>query len=608
MNASELRKKFFDFFHSRNHKIVPSSSLLFNNKTVLFTIAGMQQFSPYLSGEKDPMKRFGTRHLASCQKCFRTNDIDRVGDDTHHTFFEMLGNWSIGQDENGYFKEGAIRYALEFLTQSLGLDKKRLWVSVFKGEGKLPRDNKAVAIWRRNGIPLERIKYFGSTDNFWGPVAEEGPCGPCSEIFYNKGEIKRADNHNIGFPSNVVEIWNLVFMEYFKDNKGHFELLKQTNIDTGIGLERLVAILEDKPSAYETDLFWPIIEKLEGLTGIDYLKLSSTTKEKKYFRIVADHIRGAVFLISDGALPSNIAQGYVLRRILRRAMRYGRLLGAPKNFLIPLAEIVVRIYQNQYPNLSSKKEEIVTVIQNEEERFEKTLTVGLKELYKVIHRVKKNNLGKSVISGEQAFTLYQSYGFPLEMIKQIAKENGLAVDEKEFSKDFKKHQEISRAGMSKKFGGHGIEKVKNKQEREKITRLHTATHLLQAALRRVLGSDVQQVGSDISQERLRFDFTFPRKLTRNEISEIENLVNEKIKEDLLVKKEEMSLKKALRSGALAFFKAKYPPIVSVYSIGNFSKEVCAGPHVSHTGLLGHFQIIKEESCGSGKRRIKAILD
>ena len=262
MNASELRKKFFDFFRSKGHKVVPSSSLLFNSKTVLFTIAGMQQFLPYLSGEKDPLKDFGTRHLASCQKCFRTNDIDQVGDNTHHTFFEMLGNWSIGKDENGYFKRGAIKYALEFLTQSLGIDKQRLWVSAFKGEGSLPRDDEAVAIWRENGIPSERIKYFGSEDNFWGPVTEEGPCGPCSEIFYNKGRLKR-DNNGVGFPDDIVEIWNLVFMEYFKDKEGHFRLLKQTNIDTGIGLERLVAILEDKPSAYETDLFWPIIKKLE---------------------------------------------------------------------------------------------------------------------------------------------------------------------------------------------------------------------------------------------------------------------------------------------------------------------------------------------------------
>lgn len=606
MNASELRKKFFDFFRSKNHKIVPSSSLLFNNKTVLFTIAGMQQFSPYLSGQKDPIKDFGTRHLASCQKCFRTNDIEEVGDDTHHTFFEMLGNWSIGKDQDGYFKEGAIKYALEFLTQSLGIDKKRLWVSVFKGENGLPRDEQAVSLWRQNGIPLERIKYFGSEDNFWGPVAEEGPCGPCSEIFYNKGDLDRKEDANVDFPDDIVEIWNLVFMEYFKDKEGHFKLLKQTNIDTGIGLERLTAILENKPSAYETDLFWPIIKKLEELTGIDYLKLDSSSKEKKYFRIIADHIRGSVFLISDGVTPSNLAQGYVLRRILRRAMRYGRLLGVPKNFLISLADKVITIYKEQYPNLYSKREEIMNVIQTEEEKFEKTLSIGLKELYKVIDHIKKNN--KNTISGKESFNLYQSYGFPLEMIEQIAKENNLTVNKNEFHKEFEKHQEVSRVGMKKKFGGHGIEKVKNKKIKDKLTKFHTATHLLQAALRQILGPSVHQVGSDITQERLRFDFTFSRKLTDLEIKQVEDLVNQKIQDDLMVQREEMPLEEALHSGALAFFRDKYPPKVSVYTIGDFSKEICAGPHVSHTGLLGHFKIIKEESCGAGKRRIKAILE
>jgi len=608
MNYLEVVKKFFDFFHSHNHKIVPSSSLLSSDKTVLFTIAGMQQFSLYLSGKKDVMKDFGTRHLASCQKCFRTNDIDEVGDDTHHTFFEMLGNWSIGRDKDGYFKEGAIKYALEFLTKSLGLDKNRLWVSIFKGGMSLPRDDETASIWQKNGIPKERIIYFGPEDNFWGPVSKSGPCGPCSEIFYSRGKLERGKNKGISFPDDIVEIWNLVFMEYFRDEKGNFKRLNQTNIDTGIGLERLVALLENKPSAYETDLFWPIIRELENLTGIDYLKLNPSSKEKKYFRIVADHIRGAVFLISDGVSPSNVAQGYILRRVLRRAMRYGKLLGAPKNFLIVLAKKVIQIYKEQEPNLYSKKEEIISTIQNEEERFEKTLSLGLREIYKVIHRMQESPHRQNIISGEQAFNLYQSYGFPLEMIEEIAKDNNMTVDKRGFSREFEKHQEISRKGMHKKFGGHGIEKVENKKIRVKITRLHTATHLLQAALRRVLGKGVQQVGSDINKDRLRFDFTFPRKLDKVEIKKVEDLVNQKIKEDLPVIKEEMTLNEALKSGALAFFKEKYPPKVSVYSIGNFSKEVCAGPHVSHTGLLGHFRIVKEESCGAGKRRIKAILD
>ncbi len=598
MLSKEVRQKFLDFFEKKGHKIVPSSSLLPKDSTVLFTTAGMQQFTLHLQGEKDPIEDFGARHLASCQKCFRTDDIDEVGDDTHHTFFEMLGNWSIGQDpQNGYFKEGAIKYASEFFVDILGLEKEKLWTTIFKGEKGIPKDEEAKRIWEENGIPAERIREFGIEDNFWGPVGETGPCGPCSEIFYDRGREFGCGRPNCG-PNcpeckRFVELWNLVFMEYFKDEQGNYRLLSQKNVDTGIGFERLVALLQNKPSTYETDLLSPVITELERVSGKRY------QDEKRIFRIIADHIRGIVFLVSDGVLPSNVEQGYILRRLLRRVIRFGKLLNLSQNFAIPLAQKVVEVYKEIYPEVKSNETDILTVIQNEEEKFERTLEKGLKQFEKVAE--------KGEISGIEAFHLYDTYGFPLELTEELAKEKGISVDKEGFKEAFKKHQEISRAGAEKKFGGIGREAT------YEATRLHTATHLLHQALREILGSNVRQMGSDITPQRLRFDFSYSQELTQEQIKKVEDLVNQKIKEDLEIKREEMSYQDALKSGALAFFKERYPERVSVYSIVDpsgrvFSKEICAGPHVKRTSELGHFRIIKEKSAGAGIRRIRAVLE
>jgi alanyl-tRNA synthetase len=566
MSSKELREKFLKFFEKKGHKIVPSSSLIPTDPSVLFTTAGMQQFKPYYLGEKSP---YGP-NVASCQKCFRTSDIEDVGDERHLTFFEMLGNFSFG----GYFKREAIEFAIEFLFKELKIPFERTKFSVFAGDERTPADKESLEILRKLKISDEKIIFGKREDNFWGPTGREGPCGPTVEIHING-----------------IEIWNLVFNEFYQDEKGNLTNLKQKGVDTGMGLERLAMICQNKNSVFETDLFLPIITAIRNTQ----YAIPNTKSE----RIIADHIKGSVFLISEGILPSNVERGYVLRRILRRAIRYGKLLNLPKNFLIPLAKKVIEIYKEIYPEVLSKQADILTVIQNEEEKFGRVLTQGLKQFEKVAK--------KGEISGIDAFHLFDTYGFPLELTEELAKEKNLKVDVEGFKEAFQKHREISRAGVEKKFGGVGIEKFKTQNSKVKIIRLHTATHLLQAALRRVLGEHVKQMGSDITPERLRFDFSHPKKLTKEEIKKVEDLVNQKIKEDLEVKKEEMSLKEALKSGALAFFKEKYPEKVTVYSIGDFSKEICAGPHVKRTSELGHFKIEKEESAGSGIRRIRAIL-
>jgi alanyl-tRNA synthetase len=566
MNSNELRKKFLNFFEKRGHKIVPSSSLIPTDSSVLFTTAGMQQFKPYYLGEPSP---YGP-NVASCQKCFRTSDIDEVGDERHLTFFEMLGNFSFG----GYFKEEAIEYAFEFLFRELKLPIERAKFTVFKGDEEVPEDKESPRIWQKLGVPKEKIVGMGREDNFWGPTGLEGPCGPTTEI------------HIDG-----IEVWNLVFNEYYKDREGKLTPLKQKGVDTGMGLERLAMILQNKNSVFETDLFEPIIKELR----IRNYELRNVRSE----RIIADHIKGSVFLISEGVLPSNVERGYVLRRILRRAILHSKILNLPKNSLIEAAKKVIEIYKNVYPEVLSKQADILTVIENEKEKFEKTLEKGLKKLKLQIENCKLRK--EKLLPGKIVFDLFQSYGFPFEITKEIAKEEGLEVDEKDFQERFKKHQEISRVGAEKKFGGLG------KVIDYNMVKLHTATHLLHAALREILGEKVKQMGSDITPERLRFDFSFDRKLTKEEIKKVEDLVNQKIKEDLEVKKEEMSLKEALKSGALAFFKEKYPERVTVYTIGNFSKEICAGPHVKRTSELGNFKIKKEESAGKGVRRIYAIL-
>jgi len=590
-----IRKNFIDFFKNKSHQIVKSASLLPADPTALFTSAGMQQFVPYLSGEvKPPYSR-----ACSVQKCFRTSDIDEVGDEFHHTFFEMLGNWSFGD----YFKKEAIAWSLEFLVNECQLEKDRLWVTIFKGfESKLgekiPYDSEAEDIWQNNGILKEKIKSFGIKDNFWGPVGSFGPCGPCSEIHYDRGkefQKKACLLENCG-PNcgcgRFVEIWNLVFMEYNKDKDGYFQKLVNKNIDTGAGLERLICILQNKKSDYQTDLFLPIMEEIKEMS------LKNSLDDNKESRIIADHIRGACFLIADGVLPGKEDRGYVLRRIIRRAMRYGRSMEMEKDFLIPLAKVVISFYQDIYPDLIKKQNEILTIIQDEQEKFNQTLNQGLKKIKKII----QENLleKKDYLEADIVFHLYDTYGFPLELTKEIAIENNLKIDDESFQKKFKEHQDISRAGVKSKFGGVG-------EWGERVASHHSATHLLHQALRLVLGDHVQQAGSDLTPERIRFDFTHQQKMTESEIKKVEEIVNEKIKENLEIKMEEMIYSQAIDSGALAFFKEKYPEKVKVYSIGEFSKEICAGPHAKNTKELGEFKIIKEKASGAGIRRIKAVL-
>jgi len=597
MTSQEIRNKFLNYFKKRGHTVVSSSSLIPADSSVLFTSAGMQQFVPYFRGDVIPPYR----RACSVQKCFRAIDIDAVGDTTHHTFFEMLGNWSFGD----YFKKGAIEYAWDFFVNILKIDSRRLRITVFKGEKGIPKDEEAIKWWQKAGVPKEKIKEFGMKDNFWGPIAKTGPCGPCSEIYFDYGEGARNAECDIkGCGPNCacgrfVEVWNLVFMEYNKTEKGNYEPLPNKNIDTGIGLERLAAILQEKKSNFETDLLWPLIQELEKLGSRKYKK-----DTQRVFHIIVDHIRAISFLIADGVLPSKEDRGYVLRRILRRAIRYGKLLGLEENFLIILAKKVISSYEGFYPELKRGKNDILTVIQKEEERFSKTLKKGLKEFERIAERIEAEK--KKVISGSQSFHLFDTYGFPLELTKELAGEKGLEVDEAGFKEAFQHHQEISRAGVEKKFGGGG-------NFGKQVAPHHTATHLLHQALRDVLGKHVRQAGSDLTPERIRFDFTHPTKLTKEEKKKVEKIVNEKIRENLEIVSEEMPYEEAVASGALAFFKEKYPKVVKVYTIRNpktgeiYSKEVCAGPHVKSTGEIGIFKIKSEKSSGAEVRRIKAIL-
>ena len=604
MNSFDIRKRFLEFFKGRGHTIVSSSSLLPADPSVLFVTAGMQQFKEYFLETLSP---YGDKAV-SCQKCFRTSDIDEVGDGIHLTFLEMLGNFSFGS----YYKEEAIKLAFEFLTKVCRLKKENLWITVFKGDNTVPEDKESREIWKVLGFPEKKIYGCSREDNFWGPPGKEGPCGPTTEIHYDlSGKPcslgkKCLPNCNCG---RFVELWNLVFNEYYKNKNGNLSLLKQKGVDTGMGLERLAMVVQQKPSVYETDLFEPIIKEIRNWKsksnppGSPPEGVQENWKLREQSeRIIADHIKSSVFLAAEGVFPSNVEKGYILRRVLRRAIRYGKVLGLSPGFLIPLAQKVIEIYQDVYPEVKSNETDILTIIQKEEEKFEITIERGLKQFNKLLAASKD-------ISGKDAFYLYESYGFPLELTQEIAAEKGVKVDEKSFQEAVKKHQEISRAGAEKKFGGVG------KKATYQATKLHTATHLLHQALREILGKHIKQVGSDITSQRLRFDFSHPQKTTSSEIKKIEDIVNQKIKQDLEVKKEEMSCKEAIKSGALAFFKEKYPERVTVYSIGNFSgpsgqvfsKEICAGPHIKRTSELGRFEIIKEESPGAGVRRIRAVL-
>ena len=547
----------------------------------------MHPLVPYLLGEKHPL---GTR-LVNVQKCIRTGDIDEVGDMVHLTFFEMLGNWSLGD----YFKKEAIDFSYEFLTSKkwLGLDQSQLAVTVFCGDDDAPLDEEAYSKWESLGFNENRIAKCPKKDNWWGPAGQTGPCGPDTEMFYWTGEGDAPevfDTEN----NQWVEIWNDVFMQYNKTEEGYIPL-EQKNVDTGMGLERVTAILQGKSSCYETELFIPIFEKLDALRGI-----SAPTERSCEERIIADHVRTAVFMMGDGVVPGNVDQPYVLRRILRRTILKGRELEINKGFIPDLAQVVIDNYSDVYPQLSNNAEVIMDELKREEEQFARTLEKGMREFHKLIQKVPEHVTNK-MISGKNAFKLYDTHGLPLELTEELAAEQGFAVDRKGFEKAFKKHQELSRKGAEQKFKG-GLA-----DDSEKTAALHTATHLLHEALRRVLGDHVAQKGSNITAERLRFDFTHPEKVTKEQLAEVEKMINEVIQKNFPVNCEEMDVEEAKNAGAIGLFVDKYGERVKVYSIGDFSKEICGGPHTANTGSLGAFKIKKEESSSRGVRRIKAVL-
>ena len=589
MKAIEIRNKYLNYFKRHGHAVIPSAPLIpENDPSVLFTTAGMQPLVPYLLGEKHPE---GTR-LTDFQKCLRTNDIDEVGDNRHLTYFEMLGNWSLGD----YFKEESIAMSFEFLTKELGIPAEKLSVTCFAGDDDCQRDEVTASCWKKAGIPEDRIYYFGKDDNWW-IAGEEGPCGPDTEMFYDTGKPKCSENCN---PScgcgKYVEIWNNVFMEFFKTKDGKYTKLKRHNVDTGLGLERMAMLLQGKETPFDTELFKPVMDKLQELAG------ENDSIESR--RIVAEHLRASMMIIQDGGLPSNVDRGYILRRLIRRMVRHLRKLQINLNELGELIDLNIETLKEMYPELHQNSDKIKSVIIEEKDKFEKTLERGEREFNKIVNRMK--NEGQDTISGQDLFTLYETYGFPPEVTQDLARESGLKVDTTEFAKLFKEHQEKSRMGSEQKFKG-GLAGTG-----EQEVRYHTATHLLNAALKVILGKDVHQKGSNITPERMRFDFNCDHKLTDEEKKKIEDLVNEWIAQGLDVKCEEMKKEDAIKSGAECMFIEKYPDIVSVYSIGNdketVSKELCGGPHVKNTAELGHFKIKKEEASSAGVRRIKAILE
>ena len=583
MRAIELRNKYLEFFKTHGHKVIPSAPLIpENDPSVLFTTAGMQPLVPYLLGEKHPE---GTR-LADYQKCVRTNDIEEVGDNRHLTYFEMLGNWSLGD----YFKEESIAMSYEFLTKELGLPAEKLSVTCFAGDEDCPRDTVSAEIWKKAGIPEDRIYFYGKDDNWW-IAGEEGPCGPDTEMFLDTG--KPACCHDCQPSCNCgkyVEIWNNVFMEFYKSKDGSITKLKQQNVDTGFGLERMVMLLQGKETPFDTELFLPVMEKLKELAKVDNIESR---------RIVAEHLRSSIMVICDGGRPSNIDRGYVLRRLIRRMTRHLNKLQINLDELGNLVDLYVETLKEMYPELEQNREIIKQTIIEEKDKFMKTLVHGEKEFEKVIAKVKQEN--KKTIDGYDIFKLYETYGFPPEVSADLAKEQGFEIDFVEFDKLFKEHQEKSRLGSEQKFKGGLAE------QNEQTIKYHTATHLLHKALQIVLGEHAKQNGSNITTERLRFDFTHPEKMTKEQLQQVEELVNEQIKRDLPVTCEEMTLEEAKASGATGLFENKYGEKVRVYTIGDFSKEICGGPHVTHTAELGHFKIKKEESSSAGVRRIKAIL-
>ncbi|MEA4899654.1 alanine--tRNA ligase [Bacillota bacterium Meth-B3] len=590
-SSKELRSLFLKFFEEKGHAVIPSASVIpENDPTVLFTTAGMHPLVPYLLGAKHPM---GTR-LTDVQKCIRTGDIDEVGDESHCTFFEMLGNWSLGD----YFKKEAIEWSWEFLTSPdwLGLDQDRLAFSVFAGDADAPRDDEAADLWRSVGVRDDHIFFLPKKNNWWGPAGTTGPCGPDTEMFVITDKAPCGPDCSPACDcGRYLEIWNDVFMQYNKQADGSFPPLEQKNVDTGMGLERTIGVLMGVKSVYETDLFSDIVSKIAELSGKSYGASEEITRS---MRIVADHLRTATIILGDdrGVTPSNVDQGYVLRRLIRRAVRHGMTIGLPEGACAQIALVVIRQYQDVYPELQRHEAHIVEQLNLEEERFQRTLKQGLREFEKAVAR-----LTGSVIDGASAFKLYDTYGFPIEITKELAAERALTVDEEGFAERFKQHQALSQAGAEQRFKGGLADST------EETAKLHTATHLLQAALRAVLGDEVKQKGSNITAERLRFDFSFSRKMTDEEKKEVERLVNDYIEANAPVTVEEMTVEEAKAQGAIGLFESRYGERVKVYSMGAFSKEICGGPHAANTGDLKRFKLQKEESSSAGVRRIKGVI-
>ena len=590
-NSSELRSMFLKFFKDHGHAVISSASVIpENDPTVLFTTAGMHPLVPYLMGAKHPA---GNR-LTDVQKCVRTGDIDDVGDFSHLTFFEMLGNWSLGD----YFKEQMIPWSWEFLTspEYLGLPKDRLAFSVFAGDADCPRDEESAQLWRDCGVADDHIFFLPKENNWWGPAGITGPCGPDTEMFIiTDKEPCGPDCSPACSCGRYLEIWNDVFMQYNKKADGTFEPLQQKNVDTGMGLERTICVLNGKKSVYETDLFAGILQKISELSGKQYGSDEETTRA---FRIIADHMRTSTFIMGDdrGVSPSNVDQGYVLRRLIRRAVRYGMGIGMPEGFTGEVAKVIIEQYKDVYPELKRNEAFVLEQLSLEESRFARTLKQGNREFEKLVEKVQDGQ-----IDGVSAFHLYDTYGFPVEMTQELARERGLTVDMDGFHECFRKHQATSQAGAEQRFKG-GLA-----DHSEQSARLHTATHLMHAALRKVLGPEVAQKGSNITAERLRFDFSFGRKMTKEELAEVERLVNEAIESHTPITCEEMTVAQAKEQGAIGLFESKYGEQVKVYTMGPYSKEICGGPHAQNTGDLVSFKIKKEESSSAGVRRIKAVI-
>ncbi len=595
LTSETLRNLYLKFFESKGHKIIPSASLIpENDPTVLFTTAGMHPLVPYLLGEKHPE---GNR-LCDVQKCVRTGDIDEVGDSSHCTFFEMLGNWSLGD----YFKEQMIPWSFEFLTspEYLGIPVEDIAVTCFAGDKDCPKDEESAKLWQKCGILPENIYFLPKSGNWWGPAGTTGPCGPDTEmhIIRNHAEADKLGAYDFekAPAGTFLEIWNDVFMQYNKTAEGAYEPLKQRNVDTGMGLERTLCILGGKNSVYETDIFENAIKKIEDLTGRKYSEGGDVTRA---FRVVLDHVRTATFMIGDvkGIVPSNNDQGYILRRIIRRAVRFGRNIGLPQGSLKEVAQTVIDKYASVYPELVKNCDRIRDELEKEENKFSKTLQQGIREFEKVVASLPVGG----TIDGVTAFHLYDTYGFPVEITGEMAREKGLGVDVKGYDAAYSEHQAKSRAGSEQKFAC-GLA-----DHKEQTTNLHTATHLLHAALKKVCSPDIEQRGSNITEERLRFDFNFSRKLTPEEIAEVERLINEQISLNVPVVMKEMTLEEAKQDGFTGLFESKYGERVKTYSIGEFSKEICGGPHAESTGLLGTFKIAKQENVSAGVKRIKAVL-